>query len=69
MTFVVLLSCCLRELSSPDVELIFTTIWMLWNAQNEMLWIGKTSSVSDICSRAFGMGMNFMENGGGVDHA
>uniref|UniRef100_A0A2N9GBS2 Reverse transcriptase domain-containing protein n=1 Tax=Fagus sylvatica TaxID=28930 RepID=A0A2N9GBS2_FAGSY len=59
MTFVDMLSCCLKKLSSPDVELVFTLAWMLWNARNELMWDGKHCSVSDICCRASGMALDF----------
>jgi hypothetical protein len=68
MTFVDMLSCCLKKLSSPDVELVFTLAWMLWNARNELMWDGKHCSVSDICCRASGMALDFNDYREGVHH-
>jgi hypothetical protein len=52
---------CLRDMQSPDVELIFTTAWILWCARNELIWEGKVSIIFDICSRASAMAIEFLE--------
>jgi hypothetical protein len=52
---------CLRELTSPDVELFFSTAWFLWCARNELVWEGKNSLVTDICCRASVLAFEFLE--------
>ena len=43
MTFVDFLDCCLCELDTPYVEIIFTIAWMLWIVRNELMWDGILS--------------------------
>ena len=52
------LATCLRELSSPEVEIVFATAWVLWRARNEVVWDGKVVKVDDICSRAVTIAMD-----------
>lgn len=68
ITFMDMLSCCLKELSSPDVELVFTLAWMLWNSRNKLMWDGKHCSVSDICYRASSMALDFIDYREGANH-
>lgn len=51
------LATCLRELSSPEVEIVFATAWVLWSAHNEVVWDRKVVNVDDICSRAVGIAL------------
>jgi hypothetical protein len=69
MTVVDFLECCLQELASPDVEIIFTTAWMLWSAQNALLWEGQNSTVSDICTKSSILAIEYLEVGDSEDHA
>ena len=58
------LDCCLRDLDSPEIEIIMTVAWMLWVARNELMWEGINSNVDDICTRASGVALEFLEFGG-----
>ena len=40
------------NLEKSIVQLIFTTAWMIWNAQNELVWDQKHSSPTQITQRA-----------------
>ena len=51
------LATCLRELSSPEVEIVFATAWVLWSAHNKVVWDRKVVNVDDICSRAVGIAL------------
>ncbi len=63
MTFKDFIDGCTRELQSPSLEIVFTTAWDVWNARNEMFWDGKVTGVSEICQRAAGYAIDFMEAG------
>jgi hypothetical protein len=52
MSFADFIHCCIQELQSPSLEIVFTTTWDLWNAQNEMFWDGRIITVTDLCQRA-----------------
>ena len=41
----------LSKLEKSIVQLIFTTTWMIWNAQNELVWDQKHSSPTQITQR------------------
>ncbi len=51
------LATCMSEMSSPEVEIVFATAWVLWLARNEVVWEGTVVNVADICSRAVGIAL------------
>ncbi len=56
------ISICLRELSSPELEIVFVTMWSLWLARNNLIWDAKVPNVDDICHRATGLPLDFLEH-------
>uniref|UniRef100_A0A2N9F838 RNase H type-1 domain-containing protein n=1 Tax=Fagus sylvatica TaxID=28930 RepID=A0A2N9F838_FAGSY len=57
------------ELSHPDLEILFTTAWEIWNARNRLLWDKQHTNVDDIWQRASGMATEFLEAGLDVSEA
>ena len=62
-SFSEVISCSLRSLSTPSLEIMFTTAWGLWQAWNSFFWEEKMSSVEDICQKSAGIAMDFLEAG------
>ena len=56
------ISICLCELSSPELEIVFVTMWSLWIARNNLIWNAKVPNVDDICHRAGGLALDFLEH-------
>jgi hypothetical protein len=54
MTFCDLISHCILVLSHPNIEILFTTAWEIWNARNQHLWENKIPIVDDIWKRVAG---------------
>ena len=54
MTFCELISRCILVLSHPDIEILFTTAWEIWNARNRHVWEDKVPIVDDIWKRGAG---------------
>jgi hypothetical protein len=48
MNFCNLISCSLRDLQSPSIEVLFTTAWEIWNARNALAYEGVVVTVNDI---------------------
>jgi hypothetical protein len=67
MSVVDFMSCCLRDLDSIDIAILFYTAWTLWLARNELKWEGKVNTVADICNQAAGLAIAFLEAGGVED--
>ena len=53
--------CVLTGYAIPRCRVDFTTAWILWCARNKLIWEGKVSIISDICSRASAMAIEFLE--------
>ena len=61
MTFLDLISCSLKDLLSPSIEILFTTTWEIWNARNALLSEEIVTTVTDICQKAGGVALDFLE--------
>ena len=61
MSFADFISCALNDIQSPSIEIMFTTAWELWNARNALLYEGVVCNVVDICQKAAGMAVDFLE--------
>jgi hypothetical protein len=48
MNFHDFISLCITALSHPNIEILFTTAWEIWNARNRQLWDNKSPVVDDI---------------------
>jgi hypothetical protein len=48
MNFCDLISCSLRDLQSPSIEVLFTTTWEIWNARNALAYEGVVVTINDI---------------------
>uniref|UniRef100_A0A2N9GC67 Reverse transcriptase zinc-binding domain-containing protein n=1 Tax=Fagus sylvatica TaxID=28930 RepID=A0A2N9GC67_FAGSY len=62
LTFFDLISCSLNDLQSPAIEVLFTTAWELWNARNALLFEETVITVNDICQKAAGVALEFLES-------
>jgi hypothetical protein len=62
MTFLDLISCSLKYLLSPSIEILFTTAWEIWNARNALLYEETVTTVTDICQKAGGVALDFLES-------
>ena len=69
MNFPDFISTCILELTHPDLEILFTTTWEIWNARNRLLWDKKHTNVDDIWQRASGLATEFLEAGLNVSEA
>jgi hypothetical protein len=66
---VTFISTCILELTHPDLKILFTTAWEIWNARNRLLWDKKHTNVDDIWQRASGLATEFLEAGLDVSEA
>jgi hypothetical protein len=62
LTFFDLIWCSLNDLQSPAIEVLFTTAWELWNARNALLFEETVTTVNDICQKAAGAALDFLES-------
>ncbi len=63
MNFHDFISLCITALSHPNIEILFTTAWEIWNARNRQLWDNKSPVVDDIWRRAAGAAIDFLDVG------
>uniref|UniRef100_A0A2N9IE72 Reverse transcriptase zinc-binding domain-containing protein n=1 Tax=Fagus sylvatica TaxID=28930 RepID=A0A2N9IE72_FAGSY len=61
MSFGDFISCSMSDFSSPNIEILFTTAWELWNARNALVIEGAVVTVADICQKAAVMAVDFLE--------
>uniref|UniRef100_A0A2N9H205 Reverse transcriptase zinc-binding domain-containing protein n=1 Tax=Fagus sylvatica TaxID=28930 RepID=A0A2N9H205_FAGSY len=61
MSFGDFISCSMSDFSSPNIEILFTIAWELWNARNALVIEGAVVTVADICQKAVVMAVDFLE--------
>jgi hypothetical protein len=63
LCFTDVVHCCVQSLAHPNLEIMLTTAWKLWQARNRFLWEAQLSTVEDISNGAAGMAIDFLESG------
>ena len=56
-----LISCSISAFSSPNIKILFTIAWELWNARNAFVSEGAVVTVADICQKAASMAVDFLD--------
>ena len=60
MSFRDFIAHCIDVLEAPQIAILFTTAWEVWNARNRLLWDNKISTVDDVWRKAASMATDFL---------
>jgi hypothetical protein len=63
MSFRDFIAHCIDVLEAPQIAILFTTAWEVWNARNRLLWDNKISTVDDVWRKAASMATDFLAVG------